>query len=162
VTRSEATFDGIPASVSAARRFAAEALRAASRPDQEWAVTLLVSELATNAVLHAKTPFTVVMEIREQEIRVAVTDQSLRRPSRRSASEAATTGRGLNLLDELSRSWDVEVRETRKTVWAVVPDGGASGSERPHEERDSAAGAGTTGRPGGDGPPAARALALAA
>ncbi len=72
-----ATFPPVPASIPLARRFVLE------RADPDGAVdpgvlSLLTSELVTNAVCHANTPFVVDVERRgEDEVQVSVTDGSV-------------------------------------------------------------------------------------
>src|SRR5690349_5147725 len=60
------------AAVRAARRFVIDEARPTGL-DAEL-VALLVSELAANAVLHARTPFTVAVDNDDSVVRVAVTD----------------------------------------------------------------------------------------
>ncbi len=108
------------ASVSAARRFLSDALRSWDAPDLAWAGAQLVSELATNAVLHARTDFRVRLELNEGVLRIAVRDASEVGPSQRHYAQSATTGRGLNLLEALSRSWGTEPTEGGKWVWCEV------------------------------------------
>lgn len=85
-------------------------------------VALVVSELATNAVLHARTPFEVKVEVSEGHVRIEVHDGTGRRPIRRFFSDQATSGRGLRLIEELCRAWGVvaDADGVGKTVWAEV------------------------------------------
>lgn len=119
--RAEVAFDGLPASVPAARRFVAETLEAGGAADDGWVATQIVSELATNAVVHAGTTFVVRVEIEAAFVRIEVTDE---RPfataSARRFSDDTTTGRGLHLVDMLSEEWGVETTENTKTVWCQI------------------------------------------
>lgn len=86
-------------------------------------VRLVVSEFATNAVRHAKTPFTVTLEQVDQHVQLIVADGSPIRPARpvRLATNVKhTTGRGLSIVDLVSRDWGVtrQAGET-KAVWAT-------------------------------------------
>lgn len=85
-------------------------------------VALVVSELATNAVLHARTPFEVRVKVGDGHVRVEVHDGTGRRPVRRYFSDQATSGRGLRLIETLCRAWGVEpdADGAGKTVWAEV------------------------------------------
>ncbi|MFJ4774210.1 ATP-binding protein [Streptomyces uncialis] len=86
-------------------------------------VTLLVSELVTNAVRYGSRPgdaVHVVIDADESRTRVEVMDHSRRRPRRRRNAEPGTRGRGLLLLDVLSARWGVDVRPLGKAVWAEV------------------------------------------
>ena len=81
----------------------------------------MLSELATNAVLHAGTDFTVSVDVLEDALRVQVRDASRRSPRARRYGLGATTGRGLGLVEALAQDWGVEVDGSGKTVWCVVP-----------------------------------------
>ena len=83
---------------------------------------LLTSELVTNAVLHARTEMTLAVEQTAQGVRISVTDSSPVPPSLRHHSTTATTGRGLRLLDQLAREWNVEEDDRGKTVWFTLED----------------------------------------
>jgi anti-sigma regulatory factor (Ser/Thr protein kinase) len=83
-------------------------------------VELLVSELASNAVTHAGTPFTVAVERDEQRIRVEVSDTGAGKPCVRPPDLLASNGRGLQLLGALADSWGVDPHEPGKTVWFLV------------------------------------------
>ena len=120
---------GVPSSVTQARRFTEEALEDLGLGALSWEAVLLVSELVTNAVLHARSDLTLGLEqLGPGEIRIAVSDGSPKHPSKRTFSDHATTGRGLRLLEELSTSWGVTTFADGKTVWAVV--------RLPQEQRD--------------------------
>src|SRR5206468_2951238 len=84
------------------------------------AAELLVSELVTNAVLHARTDLTVAVERRGENVRVSVSDGSARQPRLRHHSVEAGTGRGLLLVERMARRWGVEPAGTGKVVWFEV------------------------------------------
>lgn len=110
-----------PSSVAAARRFVAEELETAGAPDDVWNARQVVSELATNAVMHAATPFVVEVRVDDEVVAIAVTDRKPLVPAtKRRFSAEATTGRGLRLVDMLSRTWGVDSAATTKTVWAEL------------------------------------------
>lgn len=85
--------------------------------DSDMRLSLLVSELATNAVLHARTSFAVQVTMTPTVIRVSVTDGSPILPERRNYSFLHPTGRGLHLVDSLSDRWGVNLEPPGKTVW---------------------------------------------
>ena len=97
-----------------------EALTRLGRPELIDAAELGATELATNACLHAQTPFVVsVFETAAGTVRVAVTDGSPLPPVQRDHRVLATTGRGLRLLGATGRwgvEWNVPGRPG-KTVW---------------------------------------------
>jgi anti-sigma regulatory factor (Ser/Thr protein kinase) len=85
--------------------------------DVELAV-LIVSELVTNAVLHAGTPCEVSVRTADGLLRVEVHDGDTRPPVRRlSPSDSVATGRGVRMLQSLGERWGVETDECGKTVW---------------------------------------------
>jgi len=83
-------------------------------------VALLVSELAANAVQHAKSWFTVTVES-EGVIRVEVSDDDGSNVSRQLAHPEDPSGRGLNIVATVSDAWGVEHHpDDGKTVWFEV------------------------------------------
>lgn len=71
-------------------------------------LTLIVSELATNAVLHtASSEIEVSLYLTDDQASVAVTDQRAYRPlTAREADSNDETGRGLALVDTLATRWE--------------------------------------------------------
>ena len=94
-----------PAAVAQARKAAARAYAAYPRIDRSL-VELLVSEAATNAVLHAEGPdFYVLCHSpcpADGSVQVEVHDGGSALPLRRRAAELDESGRGLALLDLLA------------------------------------------------------------
>ncbi len=79
---------------------------------------LLLSELVTNAVLHAGTEIEVVLQLEEGVLRVEVRDNDPRLPSRRHYSQLSGTGRGLAMVAAMARAWNVEpLPAGGKCVW---------------------------------------------
>lgn len=137
----EQTFAPAASSVSLARRFVTDCLEQWDLEPVVWTSQLLLSELATNAVLHAGgSGFTVSVEVLpEGGVRLTITDDSPRPPRVRDYGTGATTGRGVALVAELARRWGVEPRTVGKAVWCEVV------AEQPrlrlvpdHEEADDA------------------------
>lgn len=120
----EASFTPDVASVGDARRFVSDTLSAWDADDLSWTAMLLVTELATNAVLHASTPYDVTLEHRtDGTLRIGVSDGSVRKPRARDYAVDATTGRGLGLVGSLAIAWGTSTRPDGKTVWCdVAPD----------------------------------------
>ena len=80
-----------------------------------------MSELATNAVLHARTPFTISVQVDYAHVLVAVADASPARPRLpRRGDGAGMTGRGLRIVAQLSVEWGVDVRADGKTTWCKL------------------------------------------
>jgi anti-sigma regulatory factor (Ser/Thr protein kinase) len=82
-------------------------------------VRLVVSELATNAIRHANTPFTVTLQRVDQSVLLTVTDGSSVPPVQLATDLLETGGRGLSIVDLLSGDWGVIRRgDEGKSVWA--------------------------------------------
>jgi anti-sigma regulatory factor (Ser/Thr protein kinase) len=111
------------ASVGEARRFARRALVDLGAEDLEFEACQVVSELATNAAIHAATPFEVEFVYDGDELQINVSDGSPRAPVTKSHSDQATTGRGLRLVGVLADEWGVRLRPDGKTVWCTLRPG---------------------------------------
>jgi anti-sigma regulatory factor (Ser/Thr protein kinase) len=112
-----------PASAGAARRFVTDALKS-STTDTEL-VALLVSELVSNVVLHAHTPFEVEVRTREGNVRVTVTDESPVIPAVKQYAPDSVTGRGLTMIDTAAQRWGIDENAHGKAVWFEIPEGDA-------------------------------------
>lgn len=116
-TEVRADFPAEPASAGQARRFVDATLRSWKCDGIVETATLLISELVSNAILHAGTTIRVVIRLGDEQVRVEVQDGSALPPSRKHYSSMATTGRGLVLVEELSDRWGVATAPTGKSVW---------------------------------------------
>lgn len=116
----EVTLPGVSSSVPTARHFVENVLTAWGHPEHGWTAALLISELSANCTLHARTAYTVSVDLEGALVRLRVSDGSLRAPALRDYGSTATTGRGLRLVEELATTWGVELRADGKTVWAVL------------------------------------------
>ena len=125
--RVEETFSAEPGNVSAARRFVTDTLAAWDAAAYEWAAVMAASELTTNAVLHARTDFTLSLRLDHDRLRLSVTDQSARLPTQRGYGSNATTGRGLDVVYALSAAHGTESTPTGKTIWCEVRADDGSG-----------------------------------
>jgi anti-sigma regulatory factor (Ser/Thr protein kinase) len=105
-----------PSSAGAARRFVAAALGGSAGPIEDLAV-LLVSELASNAVLHARTDFDVCVRVRSDGFRVEVEDGSPVMPTLKHYVAESVTGRGLHMVAASADRWGFESTHTGKVVW---------------------------------------------
>ena len=111
----------VPASVRAARQFVAEALDGCAIGE---ACELLVSELASNAIRHARTDYTVRLVTDDRLVRLEVSDESRIIPT---LQDLGDSHRGLRIVDQLSEMWGVEPTEEGKTVWANIAMGSGEG-----------------------------------
>ncbi len=98
----------------AARRAVAELFSDHERCGE---LLLCVSEVVTNAVLHARSAATLTVRRRADVLTVEVKDDDPTLPVRRDHSETATTGRGLHILDELTVRWGTRPTKDGKVVW---------------------------------------------
>lgn len=114
-----------PSSVGAARRFLRATLEQWGVGELEYAANQALTELATNAVIHARTPFEVTIEWADDVLRVLVVDRSPQLPVQRSYRADAATGRGLAVVSSLCRSWGSEPRAGGKAVWFDLTRGSA-------------------------------------
>ncbi|MGN6871082.1 MAG: MEDS domain-containing protein [Solirubrobacteraceae bacterium] len=125
VDDARARFRAAPDAPFAARRFVAGLLGRqpyGDRVDRDDA-QLVISELSTNAVIHAGTPFSVAVRSDGSAVRISVQDSSSMQPVMREDNPAALAGRGLRLIAMVSRAWGVEYGPDGKTVWAELPLG---------------------------------------
>ncbi|MBU6533144.1 SpoIIE family protein phosphatase [Streptomyces mayonensis] len=116
-TAASRRFPAEPVSAAAARNFVHRALRDTASHLVDTA-QLLVSELVTNAVLHARTEIEVTVSRSDGRVRVLVGD---RRPGRGLVSPScpayAGTGQGLALVEQLASRYGADADGERKTAW---------------------------------------------
>ena len=113
-----------PEQVTYVRHQARLVLRLWRLTDLIAAVEVLVSELATNAVRHARTVFTVAASWDGQTLRVEVSDASPLAPRPQLAVHPdGEGGRGLLLVDAIASSWGVDLNPEGKTVWFTISPG---------------------------------------
>jgi anti-sigma regulatory factor (Ser/Thr protein kinase) len=126
--RAERAWQATPQSVRGARAFVQQSLEDWGADDLVWAATTLVSELATNAVLHARSDFTVDIELAGPQLTVRVADNSSSIPVRRHYDDNAATGRGLVLLESIASEWGTVGIPGGKVIWCTVASTGTNGS----------------------------------
>jgi len=107
------TFEPAATAVSAARRFVSDASQFADTRELE----LLVSEVASNAVFHARSPFTVSVIPLADGIRVEVGDRDSRPPQPLALDPSRANGRGLLILQTIARRWGSYATSSGKVVW---------------------------------------------
>jgi anti-sigma regulatory factor (Ser/Thr protein kinase) len=118
-----ADFPAVPSSVPAARRWTCQRLtRLGVDESTAQAAALLVSELATNAVLHTRAArFTVCLDA-AHDIEIAVLDHDpAHPPCTRATGDEELSGRGLVLVQALSDGWGVATTGGGKVVWTRLP-----------------------------------------
>ena len=114
-------FAPVAGSVRAARDLVAHACLDWGCGAQADAAMLVVSELVTNALIHAGTGPEMFMARSGSRLRLAVRDSDARRPQPRKAGPSSPNGRGMMLVAAMSRAWGVlPTTEDGKVVWAVL------------------------------------------
>lgn len=85
-------------------------------------VQLVASELASNAVAHARTPFSVTLSGANTSVLLAIQDESTSIPVRSAPDVMAIGGRGLMIVELLSQDWGTSTDgHGFKSVWASFP-----------------------------------------
>ncbi len=85
-------------------------------------VRLVVSELATNVVDHARTPFVVTLSMAGGAVLLALQDESVTVPVRAEPGLMDIRGRGLMIVAMLSHEWGINTDvHGFKSVWASFP-----------------------------------------
>jgi hypothetical protein len=104
-----------------ARELATEACFQWDVPHLVGPACTVVTELVNNVVAHAYTMMTLRMAVRDRYLHIAVRDGSAVQPvMRRDVSPTALSGRGLALVEAVSRHWGSLPTEGGKVVWAVL------------------------------------------
>jgi serine/threonine-protein kinase RsbW len=117
-TRLSWSMPALPETVQVSRRRIIELLREAGWDDESIGyAALMTTELVTNVVEHAGTPYTLTIELEPQLVRVDVRDASLALPTVGTCVPEAERGRGLALVAELSHRWGCEPVDGGKSVW---------------------------------------------
>ncbi|GAA0295868.1 ATP-binding protein [Kineococcus aurantiacus] len=85
------------------------------------AAVLMVSELVTNAVEHARSRVELAVEVDPSRVHVEVQDQNAALPAVQDADAGAVHGRGMAIVDALASAWGVRPAARGKTVWFDLP-----------------------------------------
>jgi anti-sigma regulatory factor (Ser/Thr protein kinase) len=109
-------FEASEGSVGAARRFVAAVVSDAPTEVQD-SVSVMVSELSTNALLHASGGFEVAVDRSELTVSVSVIDRGDGTPILQSPKFSEPHGRGLRIVAALSDEWGVSATSDGKAVW---------------------------------------------
>ena len=94
--------------------------------------SLLITELVTNAIVHAQTPVHITAAVAEGVLEVGVADHDPHAPRVRRSSDSGSPptdgrvrdrgllsegGRGLPLIDEMADDWGVAILHEGKQIW---------------------------------------------
>jgi anti-sigma regulatory factor (Ser/Thr protein kinase) len=96
-------------------------LGSSPRADVTDDARLIASELVTNAVTAGSSSVRVVLEVHRNAITLEILDDAPGTPLLRRPDPAASSGRGLLLVDELASAWGANPAAGGKTVWAILP-----------------------------------------
>ena len=107
-------FEASPSAVREARMFLRAAIGGRVDPEVQDELTVVLSELASNAVSHARTPFEVVVAT-NGHVRIEVEDGSTDAPVPKTPS--ADGGWGLVIVDRGCDRWGVAIAGEKKSVW---------------------------------------------
>ena len=113
------TFVPWPTQVGAARHFARSVATELGCDADD--LELVVSELATNACVHAHSPFTVSLSRTGTRLMVEVTDEDPAAVTLKPIACEATAGRGMQIVNSLAVAWGVrDSPPLGKSVWAEL------------------------------------------
>lgn len=121
---SNVTFAGELPSARRARAYVRTTLRAWGLEHLAENACAVVSELAANAVEHARSDFTLRLEgarDHPDRVRVEIADAGAGTPEPQAFSDTAEGGRGLLIVSALAEAWGIETRDgDAKAVWAEL------------------------------------------
>jgi hypothetical protein len=107
-------------SATAARAFVVGVLLRAGAVHLIDDASVVIAELAANAVIHARTAFEVSIDVRDTSIRLAVRDASPIMPAAREGGVMAPSGRGLHMITATATRWGSDAVPGGKVVWAEL------------------------------------------
>ncbi|MFF8417912.1 SpoIIE family protein phosphatase [Streptomyces sp. NPDC015680] len=117
-----------PERIAAARQQLRDLLHDWADPEQVDAAVLMISEMATNVLVHTDGDALMLAQATgehgERRLRVEVSDGSDELPHRRRPGEMASSGRGLVLMEMLADAWGVDPRGAGKSIWFELYESG--------------------------------------
>lgn len=108
----------VPQAIPVLRRFVAATLRSWGEEALVPDAALVTSEMATNAVSHADSPFHASIVRAAGVVRIAIVDSGPGAAAQRTAAEDDLSGRGIVIVDALADRWGHEILHAGKVVWA--------------------------------------------
>lgn len=105
-----------------ARKFCRDCLRGLFPADSDVVedCLLVVSELTSNAIQAGCVAVGLTVEVHRDHVRIAADDDAPGVPRRVTVAPGDRSGRGLGIVESLSRTWGVAPRTHGKQVWADV------------------------------------------
>jgi hypothetical protein len=104
----------------AARLFVTETLLGWGDGDLAEDAAIITAELAANAVVHARTAFTIDVCRAAASVRISVRDEDPVLSLQGDSLITASPGHGLGLVEVLSSRWGADLLPTGKTIWAEL------------------------------------------
>jgi hypothetical protein len=122
-----------PASPRIARRLVEQTCQEWGIPGMAAHAMVVASELTDNMVYHARSDGWLRLDLRSSMLTIAVADAEPRLPQLRAPGLRVAGGRGLVLVDKLSRAWGTASQSAGgKVVWAILTVASRTRSRRPH------------------------------
>jgi serine phosphatase RsbU (regulator of sigma subunit)/anti-sigma regulatory factor (Ser/Thr protein kinase) len=117
-----------PERIAWARRQMRDLLHDWADPEQVDAAVLMISEMATNVLVHTDGDALMLAQATgehgERLLRVEVSDGSDELPHKRRPGEMASSGRGLVLMEMLADAWGVDPQGAGKSIWFELYESG--------------------------------------
>lgn len=113
----------VPGAARRGRDLVTEACLRWATPQLIAPASIVTSELVTNAVRHAGTPFELSLAHTPRYLHVAVRDRDPRPAIRQEGEVLATSGRGLQIVERTALCWGSTPAHYGKVVWATLPAG---------------------------------------
>lgn len=117
----------VPAAIGAFRQFVRNTLWSWGEEALVEDAVLVTSEMATNAISHARSAFFATLVRQGDVVRLSIEDTGPGSAAPRAAGEEDVSGRGLLIVEALADRWGVEERPSGKVVWVEL----RSGLDRP-------------------------------
>ncbi|OLB81520.1 MAG: hypothetical protein AUI14_03100 [Actinobacteria bacterium 13_2_20CM_2_71_6] len=114
------SLEPVPGAARRARDLATEACLRWRSPDLVGPASIIVSELVTNAVCHARGPCDLTFARTMRYLHIGVRDEDPRPAIRQDPSALAYSGRGLMIVERSALSWGSTPAQTGKVVWATL------------------------------------------
>src|SRR5215218_4835872 len=118
---SQFPLDATPTSVREAREATRRWLRGIGRSLVESPAVIVVSELVTNSIVHARGPVELHLWDHIDHVRIGVSDGSTTIARNEPVPLGAISGRGMRLVERFSSHWGSDVGDSGKLTWADIP-----------------------------------------
>jgi anti-anti-sigma regulatory factor/anti-sigma regulatory factor (Ser/Thr protein kinase) len=120
-TRLRARLEPTPEATTTARAVVEEACRTWHLAHVVDVAQLVVTELVSNVVQHARTPMEVSAALRDRYLHLSVRDRSFDLPRRGGGEDVLREdGRGLLVVEALTTGWGTTPTDDGKVVWATL------------------------------------------